>query len=430
MKILIIGMGYVGTTMGAALANTGHEVTGLDVDKAKIESLTKGILYFHEPDLQEMLSKQLQTKRLSFTSDPKEAIKDNEIIFITVGTPSLKNGNADLTYIKQAAEMIGKYKNGKKIVVVKSTVPLGTTENVKQWIEVATEDPSPFDVVMNPEFLREGRALQDALNPDRVVLGSHSDEALNTLEKIYSNLHCPFIRTTPVAAEMTKYASNAFLATKISFINEIARLCDQFGIHVQDVAKGMGLDDRIGGAFLKAGLGYGGSCFPKDVKELLWTADHSGCPLRILKEVERVNHDQPQYFIEKVMKKFASLEGKRIVILGLSFKPHTDDIRESVSFSIINKLLQEKANIIVHDPIVKLPNEWVNKGIKQINDPYEATEEADLIIICTDWPLYKEIDWAKISELVKGHYIFDGRNILEADCIKKLGFNYEGIGYD
>ncbi|WP_404452582.1 nucleotide sugar dehydrogenase [Virgibacillus necropolis] len=269
MKILFIGMGYVGTTMGVVLANAGHEVTGLDIDKEKIASLKKGELYFHEPNLQEMLMNQLQNQRIRFTSDPKEAIATNDILFITVGTPSLTNGNTDLSYVKKVAQMIGQFRTSEQTVVVKSTVPIGTTEKIEQWITQESHECLPVNVAMNPEFLREGSALHDALYPDRIVIGSNNTEALETVEKVYQSWTCPILQTTPRAAEMIKYASNAFLATKISFINELAKLCDTLGVNVHDVSEGMGLDNRIGSAFLQAGLGYGGSCFPKDVKELL-----------------------------------------------------------------------------------------------------------------------------------------------------------------
>ncbi|GGC88542.1 UDP-glucose 6-dehydrogenase [Thalassobacillus devorans] len=429
MKILLIGQGYVGTTMAVVLANAGHEVTGLDIDHDKIASLQKGKLYFYEPGVQKMLDKQLEANRLQFTTDARQAVVNNDILFITVGTPSLSNGNADLTYIKNAAKMIGQYKNKKKIIVVKSTVPVGTTEKVKDWVMEAGEDTAPVEVAMNPEFLREGNALQDALYPDRIVIGSHSDEALETIHQLYQQWNCPFIKTTPRGAEMIKYASNGFLATKISFINEIAMLCDKLEVNVRDVSKGMGLDKRIGPSFLEAGLGYGGSCFPKDIKEFLWTANTNQIPLSILSKVEQVNHHQPDYLLDKVKKQVGSLTGKNVAVLGLAFKPHTDDTRESVSIPIIQQLLEEKAIVTVHDPVVNLEANWIEKGVLQNNDPYQVIKESDAIIICTNWPQYEALDWKKVRKIVRHPAIFDGRNMLNAEQLSELRFHYEGIGY-
>ncbi|MBM7553324.1 UDP-glucose dehydrogenase family protein [Thalassobacillus pellis] len=429
MRILIIGQGYVGTTMGVVLARAGHEVTGLDIDPKKIDSLKKGNLYFYEPGLEEMLREQVKAKKLQFTTEARQAIVNNDILFITVGTPSLENGNADLTYIKNAAQMIGRFKNNEKIIVVKSTVPVGTTENVEQWVMEASKDASPVKVVMNPEFLREGSALQDALYPDRIVIGSHIGDALETVTRIYKNWTCPLLQTTPRAAEMIKYASNAFLATKISFINEIAKLCDKLGINVRDISKGIGLDKRIGPSFLDAGLGYGGSCFPKDVKELLWTANDKQAPLHILREVEQVNQQQPTYLLTKTRQHLKSFKGKKIAVLGLAFKPYTDDTRESVSMPVIHHLLEEQASVVVHDPIVALSEEWRNRGVHQSDDLYEVVKDSDAIIICTNWPQYEELDWAKIRNLVRHPAIFDGRNMLKPEKLNEWEFHYEGIGY-
>ncbi|MFG6117164.1 UDP-glucose dehydrogenase family protein [Halobacillus sp. MO56] len=429
MRISVIGQGYVGTTMGVVLANAGHNVTGLDIDKKKIDALSKGELYFYEPGLEEMLQQQIKNRRISFTTNARKAVENSDTLFIAVGTPSHDNGNADLTYIKQAARMIGSFMNKEKLIVVKSTVPIGTTEKVKQWIASENQGDSTGKVVMNPEFLREGSALQDALYPDRIVIGSHCEEAAETLRKIYQSWSCPMLTTTPKAAEMIKYASNAFLATKISFINEMAKLCDTLGVDIHDVSKGIGLDERIGPHFLEAGLGYGGSCFPKDVKELLWTADANHNPLRILKEVESINHAQPRYLLDKLKNSLTTLKGKRVAVLGLAFKPHTDDTRESVAFPIIRQLLDEEAGVAVHDPVVHLSKDWLDKCVKQYGDPYRTVAGTDAVVICTNWPQYAELDWAKIREIVRQPLIFDGRNMLKAEQIQSLNFHYEGIGY-
>ncbi|MCP3029435.1 UDP-glucose/GDP-mannose dehydrogenase family protein [Halobacillus sp. A5] len=429
MKILIIGMGYVGTTTGVVFAKQGHEVTGLDIDESKITSLRKGKLYFHEPGLQEMLLDQMKNGRLQFTSDPNSAIENHDLLFITVGTPSLNNGKADLTYVKSAAEMIGRYKNNEKVVIVKSTVPIGTTDKVEQWIHQSANDPSAIHAAMNPEFLREGSALYDALHPSRIVIGSQSSAAVSELKKLYSPFSCPLLVTSTKAAEMIKYASNAFLATKISFINEVAKLCDQVGVQVTDVAKGMGMDERIGPAFLQAGLGYGGSCFPKDVKEFTETAQSLGVPLTILEDVEKVNQLQSHYFINRVKEVYPSLKGKKVTVLGLSFKPHTDDIRESVAYPVMDQLLKEEASIIAHDPVVNLSTEWLKRGVTQCWDPYVAVKNSDLIIITTNWPHYEKMNWARVQDLVAHPYLFDGRNMLDAEEMKNLKFKYQGIGY-
>lgn len=429
MKILIIGQGYVGTTMAVVLAHAGHEVTGLDIDHDKIASLRKGKLYFYEPGIEEMLDKQIEANRLQFTTDARQAVENNDILFITVGTPSMSNGNADLTYIKNAAQMIGQYKNQKKTIVVKSTVPIGTTEKVKEWVMESGKNTAPVEVAMNPEFLREGNALQDALYPDRIVIGSHSEEVLEKIKQLYHQWQCPFIVTTPRGAEMIKYASNGFLATKISFINEIAKLCDKLQVNVRDVSKGMGMDERIGPSFLEAGLGYGGSCFPKDVKELLWTANYNQIPLSILSNVEQVNHQQPDYLLEKVKQQVGSLAKKKVAVLGLAFKPHTDDIRESVAFPIIKHLSEENAIVTVHDPVVNLAAEWTNKGILQHKDPYQVIKDSDAIIICTNWPQYEALDWKIVRSIMRQPVVFDGRNMLNAEQMRELKFHYEGIAY-
>ncbi|WP_101846903.1 UDP-glucose/GDP-mannose dehydrogenase family protein [Halobacillus sp. Marseille-P3879] len=430
MDILIIGMGYVGTTTGLVFAQQGHHVTGLDIDQQKIASLQSGNLYFYEPGLQEMLSTHIKNHTITFTCDAEAAIKNHDVIFITVGTPSLNSGKADLTYIKQAAEMIGRYKNEEKIVVIKSTVPIGTTDELEEWIALSSKDTSPVHMTMNPEFLREGNALKDALYPSRIVIGSQSDTAIHKLKELYKDVSSPVLVTSTKAAEMIKYASNAFLATKISFINEMARLCDKAGVPIQDVAKGMGLDERIGSPFLNSGLGYGGSCFPKDVKELIASAEEIGSPLHILQRVEEVNQTQSTYFMSKVKSKFPRLKGKRVAIFGLSFKPNTDDTRESVAFRMLEQFVQEEAKIFVHDPAVNLSTDWVKKGVTQCWDPYITVKEADLLVICTEWPQYTQLDWKRVKGNMGNPYLFDGRNMLIGEEMKKLGFYYRGIGSD
>ncbi|WP_082797546.1 UDP-glucose dehydrogenase family protein [Neobacillus drentensis] len=422
MKILIIGTGYVGTTTGLIFCEMGHKVTGLDLDDQKIQALKIGKLHFFEPGLEELLTKHIQTNQLSFTKDTETAIKENDLIFICVGTPQGPDGSADLTFVRNVAKSIGQHINKYKVIVTKSTVPVGTAELVTNIIQENQTAPIPFDVVSNPEFLREGSALQDALNPDRIVIGTTSETARTIMRELYKDFHCPIVETHPKASEMIKYAANSFLALKISYINELARVCDNLAINVKDVSNGIGLDHRINPHFLKAGMGYGGSCFPKDVNALIQTAKELGNPLSILEAVVKVNAEQPVYFIEKIKQSLgADLKNKTIAVLGLSFKANTDDIRESPSLVLIDKLLEEQATIKTHDPIVKT-------GAPHQFPTIEATvASADALVICTDWDDYKYLNWLSLKPIMKQPYIFDGRNMLDREKVEKLGFYYFGV---
>ncbi|MGG1573354.1 UDP-glucose dehydrogenase family protein [Fictibacillus sp. NRS-1165] len=428
MNVLIIGAGYVGTTTGLLFAELGHSVTLIDVDGKKINDMQNGKLFFYEPGLDTLLTKHLCTGKISFEIDHQRAIKDNHVIFICVGTPQNQDGSANLNFLREASEFIGSNLIEYKIIVIKSTVPAGTSKQVKQWIEKTKKDPVPFDVLSNPEFLREGSALKDALYPDRIIVGSENEQATSTLQELYMGIDSPFIVTTPSAAELIKYTANSFLATKISFINEIAKLCDKLDINVQDVAKGVGLDSRIGPLFLEAGIGYGGSCFPKDVLALIDTAKKNGTDLSILEKVHDINENQPDYFIKKVKKRLNGLSAKKIAVLGLSFKSQTDDIRQSPSLKIILSLINEGAIIEIHDPVAKLPYNLADIVCQQ--DSVEETMiQADAVLICTDWPHYRTIDWAVIKNKMKSPVIFDGRNMLNAGEMRSIGYIYEGIGY-
>ncbi|MDN3017855.1 UDP-glucose/GDP-mannose dehydrogenase family protein [Paenibacillus sp. BSR1-1] len=421
MNILIVGTGYVGTTTGLIFCEMGHKVTGLDLDEHKIRSLQEGNLYFYEPGLEELLKKHIQAQNIAFTNQTEKAIKENDVIFICVGTPKGTDGNADLTFVRKAAESIGQNINTYKVIVTKSTVPVGTVELVTGWIQSKQTAQIPFDVVSNPEFLREGSALQDALNPDRIVIGTESEAARTIMKELYKNFHCPIVETNPKASEMIKYASNSFLALKISYINELSRLCDELGINVNDVSQGIGLDPRIGPQFLRAGMGYGGSCFPKDVNALIQIANEKGRPMTILERVVKVNEEQPLYFIDKIKDALGGeLKNKTIAVLGLAFKANTDDTRESPSITLIDRLLEEQANIKVHDPIVNL---WPH----QCRTVENTISGADAIVICTDWEEYKRINWGNLKPLMKQPYIFDGRNMLEKVQMENLGFYYIGI---
>lgn len=425
MKILIVGTGYVGTTTALVFCEKGHQVTGLDVDEKKIRRLQSGQLHFFEPGLDELLKKHLKEGNLSFTQNESKAIEENDIIFICVGTPQDEDGSADLKYVQDVAGRIGENLNAYKVIVDKSTVPVGTADKVAKWITQHQEKTVPFDVVSNPEFLREGSALHDALKPDRIIIGHSSEKALHFMRELYKDFDCPFVDTTQKTAEMIKYAANSFLALKISYINELARLCDVLEIEADDISRGIGLDHRIGEAFLNAGIGYGGSCFPKDVSALLKTAETNHQSLSILEAAVKVNKSQPKYFIEKLQAALGSLENKVVAVLGLAFKPNTDDTRESPSFKIIDDLEKAGAKVKVHDPTVKVGS---GHTFKQVQTVEECVSDTDAIILCTGWEQYKAIDWVSVRKRVRFPFIVDGKNILNANEIKHAGFDYYAIG--
>lgn len=425
MKILIIGTGYVGTTTGLIFCEMGHKVTGLDIDEQKLQNLQSGKLHFYEPGLEELLNKHIEKGNIQFTNNTELAIKENDVIFICVGTPQGSHGGADLKFVKDVASSIGKYLNRYKVIVNKSTVPVGTADKVSIWIKENMVSEFEFDVVSNPEFLREGSALNDALNPDRIVLGCPSDKSKKIMKQLYSGFNCPIIETNQNAAELIKYAANSFLALKISYINEIALLCDSLNVNINEISKGIGLDHRIGPHFLKAGIGYGGSCFPKDVNELIFSANKNNVKLSILESAVKTNLLQPLRFFNKIKSTLGTLEQKKIAILGLSFKPHTDDTRESSSLKIIEKLIEYDVIISVHDPIVKTINQ---KDVIQCLTIEDTLKGSDAVIICTDWPEYKEINWKEMKEIMNSPYIFDGRNMLNPTKLKEIGFIYKGVG--
>ncbi|WP_410514012.1 UDP-glucose/GDP-mannose dehydrogenase family protein [Paenibacillus sp. BR2-3] len=428
MNILVIGTGYVGTTTALVFAEMGWNVTGLDTDSLKINQLKQGNLHFYEPGLEELLRKHMQSGHLQFTTDKDQAINNNDIIFICVGTPSGPDGNADLSYVQQVAEDIGHASNRYKLIINKSTVPVGTQERVTSWIKSAQIESHPFDVASNPEFLREGKALIDALNPDRIIIGSNHERATHLILTLYQSVNCPVVVTTPRTAELIKYASNAFLATKISYINEMARLCDKLGVHVKDVAEGIGLDPRIGQSFLQAGIGYGGSCFPKDVSALLLTAKANDTELSLLEKVVSVNQTQHLYLLDKVRERLETLAHKKIAVLGLAFKPETDDIREAPASRVIQSLLSEQAYVSVFDPVAPLEPYLLQQPITWSATPEDALQHADAVILCTEWAIYQQIDWVQMKNIMNQPNMFDGRNMLEATLMKSIGFYYQGIG--
>jgi UDPglucose 6-dehydrogenase len=435
MKLLFVGAGYVGLVSSTCFADLGNECVCVDVDSEKIKRLREGKLPIYEPGLYDLFERNLKLKRLRFSTSIPEEIGDADVIFICVGTPPKQNGEAEMSHVYSAAEEIGKSINDYKIIADKSTVPIGTAEHVRRIINEELEKrklKTAFDVVSNPEFLKEGAAVKDFQNPDRIVIGTGSERAKETLAKLYkplSRTDRPIIFTTEKNAELIKYASNAMLATRISFMNELASLCEELGADIKAVAKGVGLDTRIGSRFLQAGCGYGGSCFPKDVKALAQMLEQHGQSSTLLRAVDYVNERQKKSIVPKLKKQLQSVEGKTIAVWGLTFKPRTDDIRESASLTVIEQLLREYAKVRVYDP-EGMPNAQTlfKKGVYFSKDAYDAIEGADALIIMTEWDEFREPDFERMKKLMKGQVIIDGRNIYEPEEMKRMGFEYQGVG--
>jgi len=431
MKISCMGCGYVGLVAGTCLADMGNEVICFDIDKGKINKLEKGIIPIYEPGLKDMFERNIKEKRLHFSNGIKTAIKESNVIFITVGTPPGKNHEADLFAVESVAEQIGRNMNTYKIIVNKSTVPVGTAELVKNIIKKNQTGEYEFDVVSNPEFLREGEAVKDFTNPDRIVIGTDSERAKKIMVSIYRGIartDKPVFITDIKSAEMIKYASNAMLATRISFMNEIAQLCEKVGADVKSVAKGVGLDNRIGPRFLQAGMGYGGSCFPKDVKALAELMKRNKVKGKILSAVNWVNENQRNFILSKIKRLLPHLKGKTIAIWGLAFKPKTDDIREAPSIAIIMELQGLGAKIRAFDPEARINAKKVLKDVTFCNDPYSTVKGCDALVIATEWNEFRVLDMDKIKRLLKQPNIIDGRNIYEPEEMRSAGFNYIGIG--
>jgi len=429
-KIAVIGTGYVGLVSGVCFADLGYKVICIDKDKDKIKKLKKGVIPIYEPGLEEMVKRNVKQGRLFFNADLGRSIQNATIIFICVGTPSTKNGKPDLSYIKAVAREIGRNIKGPKIIVTKSTVPTGTGKNLVAKI-ISKYWKGDFETASNPEFLREGTAISDFLNPDRIVIGVNSPKAGKALLELYEKIDCPKIVTTLESAEMIKYASNAFLATKISFINEIANICEKSGADVEEVAGGMGLDKRIGKHFLKSGLGYGGSCLPKDVKALRHLAGANGYRFRLLESAIGINNYQKKQIVEKIKNLFPGkrINNKTIAVLGLAFKDNTDDIRDSAAIDIVKRLQKLGAKIRTFDPkAMENAKTVLNHKIEFCHSPYEAVKNADLVMIATEWSQFKKINWKKIKKLLKKPIVVDGRNLLDPAKMKKLGFRYVGVG--
>lgn len=431
MKICVIGTGYVGLVVGACFAEMGNFVICVDNDKEKLKKLNDGIIPIYEPGLEDLIKFNVSEKRLSFTSDLENAVQNSAICFIAVGTPQGEDGSADMKYVYTVAEQIGKALNGYKVIVDKSTVPVGTAEKVTEIIRANAKDEfkNEFDVVSNPEFLKQGAAVEDSLKPDRIVIGSNSERAT----KIMYELYAAFLRTgNPVitmdvkSAEMTKYAANSFLAVKISYINEIANICEKVGANVDMVRLGMAADRRIGSQFLFPGLGYGGSCFPKDVKALLNTAKANGCEYDILKSADSVNFKQREMFIKKIENYYDNnIKGKTFAVWGLSFKPNTNDMREAPAITIINTLLKKGAIIKAYDPkAMETAKIIFGNKIEYSNSSYEALENSDALLLLTEWNEFRRPDFTKIRNMLNDKIIFDGRNIYNKNVLESRGLKY------
>ncbi len=427
MKICVVGTGYVGLVTCACFADLGNDVIGVDADADKIKKLHQGEIPIFEPGLKELVDRN-RGKRLTFTTDLKAGVQASEFIFIAVGTPPRENGEADLTAVKQVAAGIGQNLNGPKIVVDKSTVPVGMGDLVASIIEEHSAHQNKVDVVSNPEFLREGSAVHDFMNPNRVLIGTNDTGAAERVSELYAPLEAEIMVTDLRSAEMIKYASNAFLATKITFINEIANLCEKVGADVSKVAHGMGLDSRIGPAFLSAGAGYGGSCFPKDVSALIHKAEKEGYDFRLLKAVVAANQYQKRSMLARIKEVLGPLEGKQIATLGLSFKPNTDDLREAVAVEVIHLLQENGARVRAYDPAAMKLAAKALPGVKLAENAYAAVAGADCLVVFTEWNEFKEMDLARVKSAMRTPVIVDGRNIFDPQKVKALGFKYRGVG--
>jgi UDPglucose 6-dehydrogenase len=431
MHIAVIGTGYVGLVTGACFAEFGVDVTCVDIDSEKIARISAGEMPIYEPGLEQLVTKNMQSGRLRFTTDIKQAVEQALVIFLAVGTPPKSDGSADLSFVEAAARSIAAHMNGYKVIVTKSTVPIGTGEHLRKLIREEQRSRLNFGIVSNPEFLREGAAINDFMRPDRVVLGSRDEEAIAIMRDLYRPLYlieAPFVLTSLEAAELTKYAANAFLATKISFINEIANLCESIGCDVHDVARAIGMDRRIGSKFLHPGPGFGGSCFPKDTHALASVAREFGRDSMIVDAVIEVNRRQRQAMIPKIEKLVGDLQGKTIAILGLAFKPETNDMREAPAIDIISGLLKRGATVHAYDPVSMKEAAEVLPEVNYLPDEYQAVTNADALVFVTEWNQFRALDMRRIRDLMRSPKIADLRNIYEPADMRELGFEYVGVG--
>ncbi len=431
MNIAVVGSGYVGLITGACFAEFGLNVTCVDNDKKKIKTLQKGQVPFYEPGLEDLLLKNIKAKRMHFTSNLAEAVESSLVIFIAVGTPPKADGSADMSYVKAVAKEIAQNTKSYKVIVTKSTVPVGTGEVITKIMKKHLEEKVDFDVVSNPEFLREGAGIEDFMRPNRVVIGTSSSQATAIMKDLYSPLYlieAPIVITDVKTAELIKYASNAFLATKISFINEIANLCESVGADVQTVSRGMGLDRRIGSKFLHAGPGYGGSCFPKDTQALSKIGKENKVALGVIDATIKANDFQKEHTADKILKILGKVKGDTVAVLGLSFKPNTDDMRDAPSLLIIKKLLKAGAKVNATDPVAMKEAKKILPKVTFTNDVYAAVKGAEAVIIVTEWNEFRNLDLDKIKKLMKGKLFFDLRNIYDPKKLTKKGFEYHCIG--
>jgi len=432
MNIAVVGTGYVGLVTGTCFAEFGVNVIAVDNDSRKINMLREGKIPFYEPGLEELVERNVREVRLSFSTDIKTAVEKSLVILIAVGTPSDESGAADLTFVREVAASVGRHMNAYKVVVTKSTVPMGTGAMIRRVIEENQVATLPFSVASNPEFLREGAAIEDFMRPNRIVIGAEDEQAIAILQDLYKPLYLietPIVITNVVTAEIIKYASNSFLATKISFINEIAALCEAVGADVHDVSRGMGLDNRIGRKFLHPGPGYGGSCFPKDIRAILNVAKQSGIDLRVMSAVMKVNEEQPARMVEKIRVAIGGvLEGKKLSFLGLSFKPNTSDIRESPSLRIIEALLAAGASVRAYDPAAMEEARAAQPGIEYAEDAYDAASGCHALVIATEWNQFRKLDWDKIKAALKEPVVIDLRNVYERSQMIESGFRYTAVG--
>ena len=428
MKIAVIGTGYVGLVAGACFADIGNHVVCVDIDEDKISKLNNNIIPIYEPGLEKLVVKNKREGKLKFTADLKKAIKESDIIFICVGTPPKENGEVDLSYVENVARAIAEVIDSYKVIVEKSTVPVETGERVARTIRAYNIHKVDFDVVSNPEFLREGSAVNDFMHPDRIVIGCEREKSRQIMKELYAPISAPVIFTDIKSAEIIKHASNSFLATKISFINSIANICELAGADIERVAEGMGYDKRIGRSFLNAGIGYGGFCFPKDAEAFIRISKKLGYDFKLLKAVQEINFAQRNRFVKKIEKALLVVKGKAIGILGLAFKPNTDDMRFAPSIDIINELQKEGAKIKAYDPQATEKAKGILKDVVYCNNPYDVAKDSDALVIVTEWNEFKGLDLKKIKSLMKHPLVIDGRNMYNPEAIKKEGFMYISMG--
>ncbi|MGV1060043.1 UDP-glucose dehydrogenase family protein [Clostridium perfringens] len=429
MKMVVAGTGYVGLVTGACLSEVGHNVTCVDVDEKKVQIMKKGISPIYEPGLDELLERNYKDGRLDFTTDYKNAYKNADIVFIGVGTPERADGSANLDYVFTVCSQIAENLENDCLVVVKSTVPIGTNDKVEAFLKENVKDGIHIEVASNPEFLAQGTAVVDTLKASRIVIGVESERAENTLREVYERFNQPIVATNRRSAEMIKYASNDFLALKISFMNEIANFCEIVGADIEDVAKGMSYDPRIGDKFLRAGIGYGGSCFPKDTKALHWLANDNGYEIKTIKATIEVNQNQKLKMFREAKKRFGDLKGKKVAVLGLTFKPGTDDLREAPSIVNVRRLLDEGAEIVAYDPVgIKNFKKLYPNEVQYVNNPGEALKDADMAFLFTEWREIKSIEMGVYETLMKTPIIFDGRNCYEIKNVEKSNIEYHSVG--